>query len=73
MGIAAGASIALFIVIFAMAEVVTEALGGQFAATGASLCFLHFTRFLNYVQSAGVLQIIVALISAGTGVTLVKL
>ncbi|KAJ7908168.1 hypothetical protein B0H13DRAFT_2017510 [Mycena leptocephala] len=50
----AGAYIALFVVLFAIAEVVTESLGGQFAATG-------------------VLQIIVALISAGTGVTLVKL
>ncbi|KAJ7864354.1 hypothetical protein B0H13DRAFT_2069601 [Mycena leptocephala] len=50
----AGAYFALFIVLFAIAEVVTETLGGKFAASG-------------------VLQIIVALISAGTGVTLVNL
>ncbi|KAJ6524041.1 hypothetical protein B0H19DRAFT_1340979 [Mycena capillaripes] len=50
----AGAYLALFVVIFAIAEVVAESLGGQITATG-------------------VLQIIVALISAGTGVTLVKL
>jgi hypothetical protein len=73
MGITAGAYIALFVVLFAIAEVVTESLGGEFAATGAPPCFLHFPCFLNYVQSAGVLQIIVALISAGTGLTLVKL
>jgi hypothetical protein len=71
--ITAGAYIVLFVVLFAVAEVVTEALGGRFAASGTPLCFLQFPRFLNYVQSAGVLQIILALISAGTGVILVKL
>ncbi len=73
MGIAAGAYLALFVVIFAIAEVVAESLGGQITATGAPRCFIHVPRFLNYIQSAGVLQIIVALISAGTGATLVKL
>jgi hypothetical protein len=73
MGITAGAYFALFIVLFAIAEVVTETLGGKFAASGAPRCFLQFPCFLNHVQSAGVLQIIVALISAGTGVTLVNL
>ncbi|KAJ7921803.1 hypothetical protein B0H13DRAFT_2267725, partial [Mycena leptocephala] len=50
----AGAYLALFVVIFAIAEVVAESLSGQITATG-------------------VLHIIVALISAGTGATLVKL
>ncbi|KAJ7884506.1 hypothetical protein B0H13DRAFT_2045666 [Mycena leptocephala] len=50
----AGAYLALFVVVFAIAEVIAESLGGQFTATG-------------------VLQIIVALISTGTGAALVKL
>ncbi|KAJ7808696.1 hypothetical protein B0H13DRAFT_2686058 [Mycena leptocephala] len=50
----AGAYLALFVVIFAIAEVVAESLGGQITATG-------------------IIQIIVAFISAGTGATLVKL
>ncbi|KAJ7828643.1 hypothetical protein B0H13DRAFT_2117479 [Mycena leptocephala] len=38
----AGAYFALFIVLFAIAEVVTETLGGKFAASGAPRCFLQF-------------------------------
>jgi hypothetical protein len=73
MGTAAGAYLALFVIVFAIAEVIAESLGGQFTATGAPRWLVHVPRFLNYIQSAGVLQIIVALISAGTGAALVKL